>query len=69
MSGKATVKSVLSADMVVLSGRPRPGAPPATRTLGLNYIQAPKLGNKDRDDEVCASRAVVNTRSARDAPR
>ncbi|KAF9965273.1 hypothetical protein BGZ70_005143 [Mortierella alpina] len=51
MSGKATVKSVLSADMVVLSGRPRPGAPPATRTLGLNYIQAPKLGNKDRDDE------------------
>ncbi|KAG0060709.1 hypothetical protein BGZ90_003919 [Linnemannia elongata] len=51
MSGKATVKSVLSADMVVLSGRPRPGGPPATRTLGLNYIQAPKLGNKDRADE------------------
>ncbi|KAF9183792.1 hypothetical protein BGZ51_003746 [Haplosporangium sp. Z 767] len=51
MSGKATVKSVLSADMVVLSGRPRPGGPPATRTLGLNYIQAPKLGNKDRPDE------------------
>ncbi|KAG0244854.1 hypothetical protein B0O80DRAFT_422479 [Mortierella sp. GBAus27b] len=51
-SGKATVKSVISADMVVLSGRPRAGgAPPATRTLGLNYIQAPKLGNKDRDDE------------------
>ncbi|KAG0258901.1 hypothetical protein BG011_002987 [Mortierella polycephala] len=51
MSGKATVKSVLSADMVVLSGRPRPGSLPATRTLGLNYIQAPKLGNKDRPDE------------------
>ncbi|KAG0277464.1 hypothetical protein BGZ95_005896 [Linnemannia exigua] len=51
MSGKASVKSVLSADMVVLSGRPRPGGPPATRTLGLNYIQAPKLGNKDRADE------------------
>ncbi|KAF9928343.1 hypothetical protein FBU30_002424 [Linnemannia zychae] len=51
MSGKAIVKSVLSADMVVLSGRPRPGGPPATRTLGLNYIQAPKLGNKDRADE------------------
>ncbi|KAG0056933.1 hypothetical protein BGZ83_002873 [Gryganskiella cystojenkinii] len=50
-SGKATVKSVLSADMVVLSGRPRAGGPPATRTLGLNYIQAPKLGNKDRPDE------------------
>ncbi|KAF8941218.1 hypothetical protein BGZ58_001022 [Dissophora ornata] len=50
-SGRATVKSVLSADMVVLSGRPRPGGPPATRTLGLNYIQAPKLGNKDRSDE------------------
>ncbi|KAI7820061.1 tudor domain-containing protein [Gamsiella multidivaricata] len=50
-SGKATVKSVLSADMVVLSGRPRAGGPPATRTLGLNYIQAPKLGNKDRSDE------------------
>ncbi|KAF9415074.1 hypothetical protein BGZ94_000197 [Podila epigama] len=51
MSGKALVKSVLSADMVVLSGRPRAGGPPATRTLGLNYIQAPKLGNKDRPDE------------------
>lgn len=51
-SGKAVVKSVLSADMVVLSGRPRAGGPPATRTLGLNYIQAPKLGNKDRADEV-----------------
>ncbi|KAF9425874.1 hypothetical protein BGZ76_003048 [Entomortierella beljakovae] len=50
-SGKAVVKSVLSADMVVLSGRPRAGGPPPTRTLGLNYIQAPKLGNKDRDDE------------------
>ncbi|KAG0307678.1 hypothetical protein BGZ98_010097 [Dissophora globulifera] len=50
-SGRATVKSVLSADMVVLSGRPRAGGPPATRTLGLNYIQAPKLGNKDRADE------------------
>ncbi|KAF9352123.1 hypothetical protein BGX34_000166 [Mortierella sp. NVP85] len=50
-TGKATVKSVLSADMVVLSGRPRAGGPPATRTLGLNYIQAPKLGNKDRPDE------------------
>ncbi|KAG0353570.1 hypothetical protein BG005_007157 [Podila minutissima] len=50
-SGKAVVKSVLSADMVVLSGRPRAGGPPATRTLGLNYIQAPKLGNKDRADE------------------
>ncbi|KAG0351438.1 hypothetical protein BGZ54_003253, partial [Gamsiella multidivaricata] len=37
--------------MVVLSGRPRAGGPPATRTLGLNYIQAPKLGNKDRSDE------------------
>ncbi|KAG0237947.1 hypothetical protein BGW42_008047 [Actinomortierella wolfii] len=49
--GKATVKSVLSADMVVLQGRPRPGGPPATRTLGLNYIQAPKMGNKDRPDE------------------
>ncbi|KAF9104700.1 hypothetical protein BGX27_009982 [Mortierella sp. AM989] len=50
-TGKATVKSVLSADMVVLSGRPRAGGPPPTRTLGLNYIQAPKLGNKDRSDE------------------
>ncbi|KAF9914354.1 hypothetical protein BX616_008467 [Lobosporangium transversale] len=50
-SGKATVKSVLSADMVVLSGRPRASGPPAIRTLGLNYIQAPKLGNKDRPDE------------------
>ncbi|KAF9978105.1 hypothetical protein BGZ73_003677 [Actinomortierella ambigua] len=49
--GKATVKSVLSADMVVLQGRPRAGGPPATRTLGLNYIQAPKMGNKDRPDE------------------
>ncbi|KAF9962841.1 hypothetical protein BGZ65_007643 [Modicella reniformis] len=50
-SGKATVKSITSADMVVLSGRPRPGGPLATRTLGLNYIQAPKLGSKDRSDE------------------
>ncbi|KAG0287631.1 hypothetical protein BGZ96_008470 [Linnemannia gamsii] len=57
MSGKATIKSVLSADMVVLSGRPRPGGPPATRTLGLNYIQAPKLGNKDRADEPFAFEA------------
>ncbi|KAG0376239.1 hypothetical protein BGX24_008049 [Mortierella sp. AD032] len=57
MSGKASVKSVLSADMVVLSGRPRAGGPPATRTLGLNYIQAPKLGNKDRADEPFAFEA------------
>jgi staphylococcal nuclease domain-containing protein 1 len=49
---RATVKSVLSADKVVLSGRPRADGPPLLRTLGLNFVQARKLGNKEKADEV-----------------
>lgn len=49
---KAVVKSVLSGDTVILKGRPRANGPPAERLLALSNVQAPRLGNKDKDDEV-----------------
>ncbi|KAI8137141.1 hypothetical protein BJV82DRAFT_636668 [Fennellomyces sp. T-0311] len=48
---KATVKNVLSGDTVILRGKPRPNGPPPERLLALSNVQAPRLGNKDRDDE------------------
>ncbi|GAB5593132.1 hypothetical protein Unana1_08032 [Umbelopsis nana] len=48
---KAVVKSVLSGDTVILKGRPRANGPPAERLLALSNVQAPRLGNKDKDDE------------------
>ena len=52
---KATVKNVLSGDTVILRGKPRPNGPPLERLLALSNVQAPRLGNKDRDDEVVAA--------------
>ncbi len=49
---KAVVKSVLSGDTIILRGKPKPNGPPAERLLALNYVQAPRLGNKDKEDEV-----------------
>ncbi|KAI9251523.1 hypothetical protein BDA99DRAFT_552985 [Phascolomyces articulosus] len=48
---KAVVKNVLSGDTVILRGNPRPNGPPPERLLALSNVQAPRLGNKDRDDE------------------
>ncbi|KAI9318980.1 hypothetical protein BX666DRAFT_1876151 [Dichotomocladium elegans] len=48
---KAIVKSVLSGDTVILRGKPRPNGPPLERLLALSNVQAPRLGNRDRDDE------------------
>ncbi|KAI7860214.1 hypothetical protein BDC45DRAFT_600942 [Circinella umbellata] len=48
---KAVVKNVLSGDTVILRGNPRPNGPPLERLLALSNVQAPRLGNKDRDDE------------------
>ncbi|KAF7729367.1 hypothetical protein EC973_004624 [Apophysomyces ossiformis] len=50
----AVVKNVLSGDTVILRGRPRANGPPAERLLALSNVQAPRLGNKDRDDEAFA---------------
>jgi hypothetical protein len=52
VQNKAVVKSVLSGDTVILKGRPRANGPPAERLLALSNVQAPRLGNKDKDDEV-----------------
>ena len=49
---KAVVKNVLSGDTVILRGNPRPNGPPPERLFALSNVQAPRLGNKDRDDEV-----------------
>lgn len=49
---KAVVKNVLSGDTVILRGKPRPNGPPLERLLALSNVQAPRLGNKERDDEV-----------------
>lgn len=49
---KAVVKNVLSGDTVILRGKPRATGPPPERLLALSNVQAPRLGNKDRDDEV-----------------
>ncbi|KAG0177109.1 hypothetical protein DFQ28_006390 [Apophysomyces sp. BC1034] len=50
----ATVKNVLSGDTVILRGKPKANGPPAERLLALSNVQAPRLGNKDRDDEAFA---------------
>jgi hypothetical protein len=52
VQNKAVVKSVLSGDTVILRGRPKANGPPAERLLALNNVQAPRLGNKDKEDEV-----------------
>ena len=55
----AWIKHVISADTLVLRGRPI-GGPPKERTLSLAGITAPRLGRKANqdgtgatDDEVC----------------
>ncbi|KAI8374206.1 uncharacterized protein BYT42DRAFT_575441 [Radiomyces spectabilis] len=48
---KAVVKNVLSGDTVILRGNPRAGGPPPERLLALSNVQAPRLGNTNRDDE------------------
>jgi staphylococcal nuclease domain-containing protein 1 len=42
----------LSGDTVILRGKPRPNGPPAERLLALSNVQAPRLGNTTRSDEV-----------------
>ncbi|KAG2180234.1 hypothetical protein INT43_004023 [Umbelopsis isabellina] len=51
VQNKAVVKSVLSGDTVILRGKPKANGPPAERLLALNNVQAPRLGNKDKEDE------------------
>jgi hypothetical protein len=67
VQNKAVVKNVLSGDTVILKGRARANGPPAERLLALSNVQAPRLGNKDKDDEVCtfetAARSSGNVRS------
>ncbi|RUS16817.1 hypothetical protein BC937DRAFT_90763 [Endogone sp. FLAS-F59071] len=48
---RAVVKSVLSGDTIILRGKPRPNGPPPERLLALSNVQAPRLGNKDKEDE------------------
>lgn len=55
MVNKATVKNVLSGDTVILRGKPRANGPPAERLLALSNVQAPRLGNTTRSDEVSFS--------------
>lgn len=52
MVNKATVKNVLSGDTVILRGKPRANGPPPERLLALSNVQAPRLGNTTRSDEV-----------------
>jgi staphylococcal nuclease domain-containing protein 1 len=52
MANKATVKNVLSGDTVILKGKPRPNGPPPERLFALAGVQAPRLGSKDKEDEV-----------------
>jgi hypothetical protein len=67
MQNKAVVKNVLSGDTVILKGRARANGPPAERLLALSNVQAPRLGNKDKDDEVSTfelpARSSGNVRS------
>ncbi|KAF8608810.1 transcription factor [Ceratobasidium sp. AG-I] len=52
MSMKATVKSVLSGDTLVLRGPPGPqGQPPKERILHLAEIVSPRVGTASKDDE------------------
>lgn len=53
---KAIVKSVTSGDTLVLRSRAAPvaGQAPQERLLHLAHLQAPRLGNKERQDELCA---------------
>lgn len=52
MVNKAVVKNVLSGDTVILRGKPRSNGPPLERLLALSNVQAPRLGNTTRSDEV-----------------
>ncbi|RUS33118.1 hypothetical protein BC938DRAFT_473013 [Jimgerdemannia flammicorona] len=47
---KAAVKSVLSGDTVILR-KVRQTGPPAERLLALSNVQAPRLGNREKEDE------------------
>jgi len=49
---KAIVKSILSGDTLILRGRPSGNQPPPERQLNLAYVQAPRLGNQKKEDEV-----------------
>ncbi|QRV79522.1 staphylococcal nuclease domain-containing protein 1 [Ceratobasidium sp. AG-Ba] len=52
MSMKATVKSVLSGDTLVLRGPPGPqGQPPKERILHLAEIVSPRMGTASKEDE------------------
>lgn len=53
---KAIVKSVTSGDTLVLRSRaaPQPGQAAQERLLHLAHLQAPRLGNRDRQDELYA---------------
>lgn len=62
---RAIVKSVQSGDTLVLRNRaaPPPGQPAQERILHLAHIQAPRTGNRDRQDEAyaLASRDFLRT--------
>ncbi|CAE6420718.1 unnamed protein product [Rhizoctonia solani] len=51
MSMKATVKSVLSGDTLVLRSAPVDGQPPKERILHLAEISAPRVGSASKEDE------------------
>ncbi|KZS98346.1 transcription factor [Sistotremastrum niveocremeum HHB9708] len=58
MSLKAIVKSVLSADSLLLRGRPGPqGQPAKERILNLADITSPRMGSSNREDEPWAFEA------------
>jgi hypothetical protein len=59
MVNKAIVKNVLSGDTVILRGKPRPNGPPAERLLALSHVQAPRLGNTTRSDEVSCRQMMM----------
>lgn len=52
MAMQATVKSILSSDTIVLRGKVLAGQIPKERVLHLEGLSAPRLGNRDRADEV-----------------
>ncbi|CAG8444479.1 574_t:CDS:10 [Acaulospora morrowiae] len=60
---KATVKSVLSGDTLILRGKQIANKPPPERQLNLAYIQAPRIGSQKKDDEPFAFEAREFIRS------
>ncbi|CAE6430408.1 unnamed protein product [Rhizoctonia solani] len=51
MAMKATVKSVLSGDTLILRGSPTNDQPPKERILHLAEITSPRIGSAGKDDE------------------